>query len=130
MQLRVHVLQLGSGAAEETNKYLKNKSLALKVGSVMERKRVWNFHQGSTTDWSLVLNYFRPVCTEVMLMLNEFFSSYNFSSYNLQFFSSYTRVCGHVHMQRRKIIWFFYAVMMLAAETVVGWRQQDDSEVV
>ena len=118
MQLRVHVLQLGSGAAEETNKYLKNKSLALKVGSVMERKRVWNFHQGSTTDWSLVLNYFRSVCTEVMLMLDEFFSSYN------------SRVCGHVHMQRRKIIWFFYAVMMLAAESVVGWRQQDDSEVV
>ena len=83
----------------------------------MERKRVWNFHQGSTTDWSLVLNYFRSVCTEVMLMLDEFFSSY-------------TRVCGHVHMQRRKIIWFFYAVMMLAAESVVGWRQQDDSEVV
>ena len=39
MQLRVHVPQLGSGAAKEINECLKNKSLALKVGSVVERKK-------------------------------------------------------------------------------------------
>ena len=53
MQLRARVPQLGSGAAKEINECLKNKSLALKVGRVVERKkRVWNFSQGSTTDWS------------------------------------------------------------------------------
>ena len=29
-------------------------------------------------------------------------------------------------MQRRKIIWFFYAVIMLVGETVVGWWQRDE----
>ena len=60
------------------------------------------------------MNYFGSVCTEVILILDEFFSSY------------YSKVCGHLHMQRRKIIWFFYAVIMLVGETVVGWWQRDE----
>ena len=115
MQLRVHVPQLGSSAVKEIKECLKNKSLALKVGSVMERKKEFGILvRGLLLTDHLVLNYFGSVCTEVILILDESFSSYN------------SKVCGRVHMQRRKIIWFFYAVIMLVAETVVGWWQQDE----
>lgn len=76
IQLRVQVPQLGSGAAKEINEYLKNKSLALKVGSVMERKKEFGIlARGLLLTCHLVLNYFGSVCTEIILILDKFFSS-------------------------------------------------------